>query len=128
MVLSEADVGSPIKLANWKEMCVQPFHFLACNSAWEMQFKIVHQLYVTPVSRHRMNPSCLCNKCQCAEGSLTHYFWACPYIKTFGLEVVQETDTVLECSLQIESMFFSIYCNCLSSVWLSLSGICMKGY
>jgi hypothetical protein len=39
--------------------------------------------------------------CQCAEGSLIHYFWACPYIKTFGLEVVQETDTVFECSLQL---------------------------
>ncbi len=92
-VLWGKDFGEEIQITDWETICDMP-SYLANNSAWEMQFKIVHRLHVTPTQRHKVNPklSNLCNKYKCLEGTLIHCFWSCTKIQQFWTGVLKELE------------------------------------
>ncbi len=104
-VLWEKDFGEEIQITDWETICEMPSYF-ANNSAWEMQFKIVHRLHVTPAQRHKVNPklSNLCNKCKSLEETLIHCFWSCSKIQQFWTGVLRELENIFCCSLQIGPM------------------------
>lgn len=101
----EIDIDSPIDVADWENICGEPSKFLASNSAWEMQFKIIHRLHITPVSRHRMDPSLsnLCNKCQNTGGTYIHCLWDCHYIQEFWNNILGEIDKIFGRPLQLNA-------------------------
>lgn len=101
-VLWEKDFGEEIQMTDWEAICEMP-SYLTSNSAWEMQYKIVHRLHVTPVQRHKVNQklSNLCNKCKILEGTLIHCFWSCSKIQQFWMGVVKELEKICHCSLEI---------------------------
>lgn len=50
-----------------------------------IQFKVVHRAHISKVKLAQTFPgtSSLCNRCQCAEGTLIHMFWTFPKLECF---------------------------------------------
>lgn len=87
--LWEVDFGKPIMDDDWEKVWLCSTGCLFTNKAREQQFRIIHRLQMTPIKRHRFNPSFskYCVKCKTAEGTYFHCIFDCPVINDFWVKV-----------------------------------------
>ncbi len=71
-----------------------------------IQFKVVHRAHISKVKLAQMfsGTSSLCNRCQCAEGTLIHMFWTCPKLEHFWRSIFNTLSVVLQCRLEPEPL------------------------
>lgn len=104
--LWESDLGLTISVEEWEDVWLCSSGCLSTNKVKEMQYKIIHRLQITPMLRHKFNPtfSKFCNKCKVSEGSYFHCIFDCPFIKKFWENVHKEISVILGVNLELKPL------------------------
>ncbi len=85
----EKDAGINLSDGLWSEI-LQRIHSCSINARLQsIQFKIVHRLHYSKVKLHKIYPavSPVCDRCQGAEGTLSHSFWFCPKLHRYWQDI-----------------------------------------
>ncbi len=85
----EKDAGINLSDDLWSEI-LQRIHSCSINARLQLiQFKILHRLHYYKVKLHKIYPavSPVCDRCQGAEGTLSHSFWFCPKLHRYWQDI-----------------------------------------
>lgn len=97
----EEELGLQIENKVW-EKSLSKIHSCSINARHKLiQFKVLHRLHYSKTKLHKIFPSTspLCDRCKCAEGSLTHLFWTCTKLYNFWHEIFQWFGSMYNCQL-----------------------------
>ncbi len=102
----EEDLGGSLSDDTWNCVLKQVHSSSMCARHSLIQFKVVHRAHISKVKLAQMFPgtSSLCNRCQCAEGTLIHMFWTCPKLEHFWRSIFNTLSVVLQCRLEPEPL------------------------
>uniref|UniRef100_A0A8C5N7I9 Reverse transcriptase domain-containing protein n=1 Tax=Gouania willdenowi TaxID=441366 RepID=A0A8C5N7I9_GOUWI len=69
----------------WDEILRLPSRISICNRYKELQYKILHHIYISPqiYSKYRTGTSPNCPKCKSCIGTRFHCLWECKKVQTF---------------------------------------------
>jgi len=102
----EEDLDRPLSDDTWNCVLKQVHSSSMCARHSLIQFKVVHRAHISKVKLAQMFPgtSPMCNRCQCAEGTLIHMFWTCPKLECYWRSIFHTFSVVLQHRLEPEPM------------------------
>lgn len=83
------ELGVPLSEELWEEG-LSSIQKCSINSRYRLiQFKVVHRLHYSKTKLNRIfeSVSPMCDRCNRAEGSLSHLFWYCPVLDSFWSDI-----------------------------------------
>uniref|UniRef100_A0A803JEC5 Reverse transcriptase domain-containing protein n=1 Tax=Xenopus tropicalis TaxID=8364 RepID=A0A803JEC5_XENTR len=86
-----------LTLEHWEETTETCYEFLISIRDRLIQYKVLHQLYITPTKLHRFGkaPDDCCPRCKSPRADFIHLIWSCPPIAQFWTAVMDTISTVL---------------------------------
>ncbi len=100
----ENELDIQVSEEDWAE-CLKNIYTCSINARHQLiQYKVLHRLHYSRVKLNTFYStiSPLCNKCESAEGSLGHLFWACPKLCEFWSEVFKFLSDAYACELPLD--------------------------
>lgn len=94
----ETELGTQIPQYVWEE-CLEHIHDCSINTRHCLiQFKILHRLHYSKVKLHKIFPdiSPLCEKCECAEATLSHSYALCHKLQKYWGDIFNFLSRILE--------------------------------
>ena len=82
----------------WERILLLPSRISICNRYREMQYNILHNVYISPYtySKYTVGISPNCPKCKTTVGTRFHCLWECIQIQVFWKAVCREISTAIE--------------------------------
>uniref|UniRef100_A0A3P9C5G3 Reverse transcriptase domain-containing protein n=1 Tax=Maylandia zebra TaxID=106582 RepID=A0A3P9C5G3_9CICH len=86
-----------IDIQAWDKILLLPSKISVCNRFKELQYKILHNVYISPYiySKYNMGISPNCLKCKVRVGTRFHCLWECAIIQSFWKEVCANISTAI---------------------------------
>lgn len=86
-----------IDLEAWEDILLLPSKISICNRYKEMQYNILHNVYISPYmySKYTTGASPNCLKCKTFRGTTLHCLWECEEIQRFWKVVCTEVSVVI---------------------------------
>lgn len=102
----EEDLDRPLSEDTWNCILKQVHSSSICARHSLIQFKVVHRAHISKVKLAQMFPGTnpICNRCQCAEGTLIHMFWTCPKLEHYRRSIFLTLSAVLQHRLEPEPL------------------------
>ena len=118
----EEDLDRPLSEDTWNCVLKQVHSSSICARHSLIQFKVVHRAHISKVKLAQMFPGTnpMCNRCQCAEGTLIHMFWTCPKLEHYWRSIFLTLSAVLQHRLEPEPLV-ALFGVAPEEVWLSAS-------
>ena len=91
---------------SWEEILQLPHKISVCNRFREMQYNILHNVYISPYvySKYTAGASPNCPKCKIATGTRPHCLWECREIKEYWQEVCKEVSTAISQPVNLDPL------------------------
>uniref|UniRef100_A0A096LVM8 Reverse transcriptase zinc-binding domain-containing protein n=1 Tax=Poecilia formosa TaxID=48698 RepID=A0A096LVM8_POEFO len=88
---------STIDSEAWEDILTLPSRISVCNRYKEMQYNILHNVYISPYiySKYTPGSSPNCPKCKVATGTRIHCLWECKIIEAFWQAVCHEISSAI---------------------------------
>lgn len=83
---------------SWEEILMLPSKISICNRYKEMQYNILHNVYISPFiySKYKPGVSPNCPKCKSILGTRIHCLWECKNIELFWQAICAEISMIIE--------------------------------
>lgn len=85
-----------------------------------IQFKVVHRAHTVYLAQMFPGASPMCNRCQCAKGTLIHMFWTCPKLERYWRSIFNTLSAVLQHRLE-PGPLVALFGVAPEDLWLSAS-------
>lgn len=104
--LWETQLKTTINTEIWEEILLLPSKISICNRFREMQYNVLHNVFISPYmySKYTAGASPNCPKCKTMLGTRFHCLWECEKIQRFWQSVCDEINVIIKRQLQPNPM------------------------